>query len=456
MRKKESWQERVGNYENKKHKGLQKRGLSKIQPPHDDKRYPFSLLEQEDPYAPTTVTSPVGSPGTISLLSVGLFLLTLASVFNSVEAAKATRRSSKELSVLPNIPFMCTAMGVCYPTPQIKQQVLPAELLASKISVSKYALQDYKKMSRTAEQDKQYVIEVLQNISKTNRRIYCKLRTLFEHSPNFSIRITTHKDPDLKTPGAIATFARRINTILIFTNQILNPSFSDIIIHEAHHGFVYYGNSKNPNKFFETDNKVWSVLSVPCTANKDGTSDCREIAELVNQGTRKVGPLMDFIDHPETLDSKQVLAYKKYLDLSKDYKPVIVDQIIPPSTIDRLKKQKLLDKRLKILDPGYLLLPYHDNNLKAYVTNIRYINGEYIGTAQTCLELNNPRAPCLDMLFLFSQYGNLDSSNLLKERDAVIHQLFSKHPELMDFLFPGLEEAHFKRTGKETELCLRQ
>lgn len=390
------------------------------------------------------------------------FLLAFGMLFETVNA--------KENSNSAHSDDLNTVDGYSNPNTFVTTSTMSINAkLDERLIVSENAKEEYlQNPSLCLEKDIEKVKkDILNNINSTNnlaaKKANCKLNSVFE-DPKFKIELCSFKEIQStvspESQGSIlAHYDRHNNKIRLPSSGIYKGTFISEFTHELHHAWV---NRQNRNLFFyDFATLEKDPSSIPCKPIEvmPGKINCTEILTIHDNAMKKINDVFSYIKKLETnnknsgLTEDQLNLVKEYNEASKGYQPLLIDMTIDKSVIESLQKEKKIDAQFKIKERSVISLMYGDWRRYAY-GQIKYHDQKYIVKTRSHWSLST--TPFYDYKFVVDTYNfeGIDVGNIIKERDAIIHQVFENYPKLYNFFFKELEEYHFQRSDANYQACM--
>jgi hypothetical protein len=417
------------------------------------------------------------------LLPIAYFLLILASCTptNKVEAKEMHKQTSitpqaaPSKSITHSTPPAYTAQGALYgqtffsisPTKrknsktcegdvcEIDAATTPLELLEKKLDDK---IIFYKSVPHASQKYKNLIKEAILDIAKT-RENYCKLVSILENNNiGFKFKVVLkfpiEIDKNLIVPAVYDTGS---NEIMIKFSAITGSNLSSFLTHEIHHAFTTYQNRKLIIFPFKNLNEP-AYLASPCVADKINPklANCDEVINLQEEGLKKVDYLLTILNKNRSkLTSTEKTILADYLRVIKNYQPALSETEVDEKLIEEAIALGRMDNQLRFTSPiGCLRIRVDD--LVYYAYRVSYQGGKFIATKGSCLKDESEKAPLMDLKNQLDSYyrRNISDSMRTLEIDAVIFQILSHTPELLDFLFLKLREYHQQRSDETFGRCV--
>lgn len=334
------------------------------------------------------------------------------------------------------------------PAPTSPKQHLTTSIFSSYIFPSAKASVVYD--AAYLAQSKIMIVDALLNLSK-KKNIACKINSLFEKAnTNFKLYVG-HDDEGSGEPGS---YNPELNFVILKSSSVRSPVFEGMLNHELHHAFVCYQNIARERVFYLQDRETGlyqkGPAPIPCEAGfPKGQFDCSEFKAVWARGYQKIHKIMAILErykddnyfHTDLSKNDEVLL-DNYLKVIGSYKPLLSEMLIPESKA----------KEFYAFDPtGKNILIRYENGVEQHISEIKKQADNYIAYIFTSVHEN--MRPLTDLLDMINRYKDKEKDLQILERDAVIHQLYERTPELMEFLFEGINRFHQKRSAKSYQDC---
>ena len=298
-------------------------------------------------------------------------------------------------------------------------------------------------------ESKTIIKDALMNLMM-KKNIACKINSLFEKE-NANFRLYIGHDDEMSYPGAYNT---TMNFIILKGSSLRNPGVESLINHELHHAFVCYQNIQRKRVLYlqDRETKLYQEgpVPIPCEAGfPKGQFDCNEFKTVWSRGYQKIHKIMSILERYDDdnyfynfLSKNDKVLLDSYLALIENYDPVYIELIIPSSANREMESTYHTYKDIVFTD---------EDGVERQIREIKKHGDSYIAYVFTSLQVN--ARPLTDLLNMIERYKDKEEDVQIIERDAVIHQLYELTPELMEFLFEGINKFHQKRSSHSYQIC---